>query len=123
MRLAHLRISEGGATPVVSADGQVWGDVSTFASRFTGACFEALPELHLRLPELSVVASTVNFGPPLTDIGKIVCIGLNYCDHAEETRAAIPGEPVVFLKTPDTVVGPGDEVLIPRRSAKTDYEG
>ena len=51
-----------------------------------------------------------------------MCIGLNYRDHAEETNAAIPGEPVLFLKTPDTVVGPNDEVLIPRRSTKTDYE-
>ena len=61
-------------------------------------------------------------GPPLARIGKIVCIGLNYRDHAEETGAAIPAEPVVFLKTPDTVVGPHDEVLVPRGSVKTDWE-
>ena len=61
-------------------------------------------------------------GPPLTGIGKIICIGLNYSDHAEETGATAPGEPVVFLKTPDTVVGPYDEVLVPRRSVKTDWE-
>jgi 2-keto-4-pentenoate hydratase/2-oxohepta-3-ene-1,7-dioic acid hydratase in catechol pathway len=62
------------------------------------------------------------FGPPLTGMGKIVCIGLNYLDHARETGAHPPAEPVVFLKTPDTVVGAHDEVLIPRRSTKTDYE-
>ncbi|HAM28292.1 MAG TPA: 2-hydroxyhepta-2,4-diene-1,7-dioate isomerase, partial [Microbacteriaceae bacterium] len=54
--------------------------------------------------------------------GKIVCIGLNYRDHAEETHAAIPAEPVVFMKDPSTIVGPFDEVLIPRRSVKTDWE-
>jgi 2-keto-4-pentenoate hydratase/2-oxohepta-3-ene-1,7-dioic acid hydratase in catechol pathway len=51
-----------------------------------------------------------------------VCIGLNYRDHAAETGADIPVEPVMFLKTADTVVGPDDDVLVPRRSTKTDYE-
>jgi 2-keto-4-pentenoate hydratase/2-oxohepta-3-ene-1,7-dioic acid hydratase in catechol pathway len=60
-------------------------------------------------------------GPPIRP-GKIVCIGLNYRDHAAETGAALPTEPVLFLKAPDTVVGPFDDVLIPRRSVKTDWE-
>ena len=64
----------------------------------------------------------VRVGPPLARPGKVICIGLNYRDHAEETGADIPGEPVMFLKTPDTVVGPYDEVLVPRRSVKTDWE-
>jgi 2-keto-4-pentenoate hydratase/2-oxohepta-3-ene-1,7-dioic acid hydratase in catechol pathway len=54
--------------------------------------------------------------------GKIVCIGVNYQAHAEESALEVPAEPVVFLKAPDTVVGPDDEILIPRRSTKTDYE-
>lgn len=61
-------------------------------------------------------------GAPLARPGKVVCIGLNYRDHAEETGAAEPAEPVVFMKAPDTVVGPEDQVLIPRASAKTDWE-
>uniref|UniRef100_A0AAU2V9U0 Fumarylacetoacetate hydrolase family protein n=1 Tax=Streptomyces sp. NBC_00003 TaxID=2903608 RepID=A0AAU2V9U0_9ACTN len=61
-------------------------------------------------------------GPPVARIGKVVCIGLNYHDHAEETGAAIPAEPVVFFKAADTVVGPNDTVLVPRRSVKTDWE-
>ena len=52
--------------------------------------------------------------PPIARPGKIVCIGLNYRDHAEETGAAVPAEPVVFMKDPSTVVGPFDDVLIPR---------
>ena len=64
----------------------------------------------------------VRVGPPLARPGKVICIGLNYRDHAEETGADIPGEPVMFLKTPDTIVGPYDEVLVPRRSVKTDWE-
>ncbi|MFE5581313.1 fumarylacetoacetate hydrolase family protein [Kitasatospora sp. NPDC056531] len=61
-------------------------------------------------------------GPPVARPGKVVCIGLNYRDHAEETGAAVPERPVVFLKDPSTVVGPFDPVLIPRGSAKTDWE-
>ena len=61
-------------------------------------------------------------GAPLARPGKIVCIGLNYRDHAAETGATLPTEPVLFLKAPDTVVGPFDDVLIPRRSVKTDWE-
>jgi 2-keto-4-pentenoate hydratase/2-oxohepta-3-ene-1,7-dioic acid hydratase in catechol pathway len=61
-------------------------------------------------------------GPPLGRIGKIVCIGLNYHDHAVETGATIPAEPIVFMKAPDTVVGPEDTVLVPRGSEKTDWE-
>ena len=61
-------------------------------------------------------------GPPIAAPGKVICIGLNYRDHAEETGADLPAEPVVFLKTADTIVGPYDEVLIPRKSVKTDWE-
>jgi 2-keto-4-pentenoate hydratase/2-oxohepta-3-ene-1,7-dioic acid hydratase in catechol pathway len=61
-------------------------------------------------------------GPPIATPGKIVCIGLNYHDHATETGAAVPEEPVVFMKDPSTIVGPYDEVLIPRQSRKTDWE-
>ncbi len=64
----------------------------------------------------------LRIGAPLARPGKVVCVGLNYRDHAEETGAAIPDRPVVFMKDPSTVVGPYDQVLIPRRSTKTDWE-
>jgi 2-keto-4-pentenoate hydratase/2-oxohepta-3-ene-1,7-dioic acid hydratase in catechol pathway len=64
----------------------------------------------------------LRLGPPLARPGKIVCIGLNYRDHAAETGAALPAEPVLFMKAPDTLVGPNDDVLIPRGSTKTDWE-
>ena len=72
------------------------------------------------LPE--VVTEGQRIGSPIPLPGKIVCIGLNYRDHAAETGARIPAEPIVFLKAPDTVVGPDDSVLVPRGSTKTDYE-
>ncbi|MEY9871696.1 2-keto-4-pentenoate hydratase/2-oxohepta-3-ene-1,7-dioic acid hydratase in catechol pathway [Streptacidiphilus sp. MAP12-33] len=74
------------------------------------------------LPELVPPAVGWRFGAPVARPGKVVCIGLNYRDHAEETGAAIPPRPVVFMKDPGTVVGPYDEVLIPRGSVKTDWE-
>ncbi|MBB5801811.1 2-keto-4-pentenoate hydratase/2-oxohepta-3-ene-1,7-dioic acid hydratase in catechol pathway [Saccharothrix ecbatanensis] len=61
-------------------------------------------------------------GAPVTRPGKVVCIGLNYADHAAETATEPPAEPVVFMKASNTVVGPDDVVLVPRGSVKTDYE-
>ncbi|UXY23658.1 fumarylacetoacetate hydrolase family protein [Streptomyces cynarae] len=72
------------------------------------------------LPALE--ADGLRIGPPVVRPGKIVCVGLNYRDHAAETGAAIPVRPVVFMKDPGTVVGPYDEVLVPRGSVKTDWE-
>ncbi len=82
------------------------------------AAFEAgsLPEI----PAGEVAG--LRTGAPVARPGKVVCIGLNYRDHAEETGAAIPPRPVVFMKDPYTVVGPMDDVLIPRRSVRTDWE-
>ncbi|MFJ2030261.1 fumarylacetoacetate hydrolase family protein [Streptosporangium sp. NPDC087985] len=77
----------------------------------------------LERDELPVLeAEGLRIGAPVARPGKIVCIGLNYRDHAEETGAAIPAEPIVFMKAPNTVIGPCDEVLIPRGSVKTDWE-
>lgn len=73
------------------------------------------------LPVLEASAE-LRVGAPIARPGKVVCIGLNYRDHAEETGAAIPEEPIVFMKDPSTVVGPFDDVLIPRGSTKTDWE-
>ncbi|KUJ66249.1 2-hydroxyhepta-2,4-diene-1,7-dioate isomerase [Streptomyces albus subsp. albus] len=72
------------------------------------------------LPELDPAGLRV--GPPVARIGKIVCVGLNYRDHAAEAGAEIPAEPILFLKAPDTVVGPDDTVLVPRGSERTDWE-
>jgi 2-keto-4-pentenoate hydratase/2-oxohepta-3-ene-1,7-dioic acid hydratase in catechol pathway len=66
-------------------------------------------------------AAAMRVGPPVQP-GKIVCIGLNYRGHVEETGAELPAEPVMFLKDATTVVGPFDDVRIPRSSVKTDWE-
>ncbi len=64
----------------------------------------------------------VRRGPPIARPGKIICVGLNYEDHARETGVELPDEPPLFMKAPNTVVGPDDEVIIPPGSEKTDWE-
>ena len=61
-------------------------------------------------------------GAPFARPHQILCIGLNYRDHAAETGAQVPPEPIVFTKSPNTLIGPNDDVLIPRKSVKTDWE-
>lgn len=72
--------------------------------------------------ELPVVPNDVRLGPPVARPSKIVCVGLNYVDHAKETNAAIPTEPILFLKSTTAIVGPNDDLVIPRHSTKTDWE-
>ncbi|MEV0621238.1 fumarylacetoacetate hydrolase family protein [Nonomuraea sp. NPDC050404] len=69
-----------------------------------------------------IEAEGQRIGAPIARPGKIVCIGLNFSDHAAESGAAVPAEPVVFMKASNTMVGPYDEVLVPRDSVKTDWE-
>ncbi|MDG4766799.1 fumarylacetoacetate hydrolase family protein [Solwaraspora sp. WMMD406] len=72
------------------------------------------------LPQLDV--SGVRVGAPVARPGTVACVGLNYARHAAESGAAPPAEPVVFLKASNTVVGPFDEIILPRGSTKTDWE-
>ena len=67
-------------------------------------------------------AGGVKILAPIQNPEKIICIGLNYADHAEESGMAIPEEPIVFSKYASTIIGPGDEIRVPPSSSKTDYE-
>ena len=71
---------------------------------------------------LPPVPAGARLGVPLTGISKIVCVGLNYADHAAETGQAIPKEPILFLKAISALNGPHDDIVIPRGSVKTDWE-
>ncbi|MGE8532663.1 MAG: fumarylacetoacetate hydrolase family protein [Acinetobacter guillouiae] len=77
---------------------------------------------NLDLSSLPLVAEGVRLGACVGNIGKFICIGLNYSDHAAETGAEVPAEPVVFNKWTSAVVGPNDNVEIPKNSFKTDWE-
>ena len=71
---------------------------------------------------LPMVPHAARLGVPLTGISKIVCVGLNYADHAAETGAPIPKEPILFLKALSALTGPHDDITVPRGSVKTDWE-
>jgi 2,4-didehydro-3-deoxy-L-rhamnonate hydrolase len=92
-----------------------------FKESITEGRLHSKPRIRLALP-LSRVPSTIRLGPPISRPSKIVCIGLNYRDHAAETRAAIPKEPVIFFKATTSLVGPNDAPVIPRNAAKVDWE-
>ena len=85
------------------------------------------PESLARLSELDPAAlpqvtGTPRIGPCVASVGKFICIGLNYSDHAAESGMAVPKEPVVFMKATSAIMGPNDDVIIPRDSLKTDWE-
>ena len=74
------------------------------------------------LASLPAVDSGERLGAPIANSGKVICVGLNYSDHAEESGMAIPSEPVLFMKSTTSICGPNDDVIIPRDSTKLDWE-
>lgn len=120
-----LRYGEKGAEKPAIVDAQgVIRDLSGIVADINGHVLEH--ELDkIRAADLSAlpeVPQDVRIGACVGNIGKFICIGLNYSDHAAETGADIPKEPVVFNKWTSAVVGPNDDVEIPRNSQKTDWE-
>src|ERR1043166_5166523 len=105
-------------------DGHV-RDLSEVVADISGEAL--LPESLRLLSEanilsLPLVSEDLRIGPCVAQVGKFICIGLNYADHAAESGAAIPREPVLFMKATSAICGPSDDVLIPRGSSKSDWE-
>ena len=101
------------------------GSVSDIAGQtLRPACLKALQALDVdTLPLIDgVPQQDLRLGPCIGDVGKFVCIGLNYADHAEEAGMPIPAEPIIFNKWTSAIVGPNDPIRIPRGSVKTDWE-
>jgi 2-keto-4-pentenoate hydratase/2-oxohepta-3-ene-1,7-dioic acid hydratase in catechol pathway len=103
-------------------------DASAFGEDYNEAFFEnnGLERLEAFIQanrgKLPVIADDVRLGSPVARPSKIICIGLNYAKHAIETGAPIPTEPVVFFKSTTSLVGPNDNITIPKNSQKTDWE-
>lgn len=103
-------------------------DVSAFGRDYDEDFFgtDGIDELNKWLAKnessCPVVADKVRLGAPLVRPSKIVCVGLNYAKHAEETGMALPTEPILFFKATSALVGPNDDVIIPKESEKTDWE-
>ena len=94
-------------------------DEGFFASNGIARLADFVQENEGKLPK---VDEKVRIGAPFARPSKIVCIGLNYKDHAEETGAKIPDEPIIFMKSTTALVGPFDNITIPKNSTKTDWE-
>lgn len=109
---------------VVDSNGQL-RDLSGVIADINGAAIndEALKKIAaLDLASLPLVPEGARFGPCVNNVGKFICIGLNYADHAAESGVAVPSEPVVFMKATSAITGPNDNVIKPRNSTKLDWE-
>jgi len=117
----------GEEKPGIAVD-DVFYDASGFGEDYNENFFETggLRRLENFLKKnknaLPKIGSNIRLGSPVCRPSKIVCIGLNYADHAKETNAAVPSEPVVFLKATSSLCGPFDDIIIPKNSEKTDWE-
>jgi 2-keto-4-pentenoate hydratase/2-oxohepta-3-ene-1,7-dioic acid hydratase in catechol pathway len=117
--------SAGAERPgLVNADGSI-ADLSGVVPDLAGAALspESLRQLAtVDSAKLPRAAAGARLGPCVAGVGKFIAIGLNYADHAAETGARIPSEPIVFMKATSCIVGPNDTVLKPRGSIKMDWE-
>jgi len=125
-----MRIGPAGSEkPVVRIDDTHYVDVSDVAGDFNEAFFardgiaglSSVVSERVAAGQLSELAGE-RIGAPIARPHQILCIGLNYSDHAAETGAAVPEEPILFTKSPNTLIGPYDDVRIPRGSTKPDWE-
>jgi 2-keto-4-pentenoate hydratase/2-oxohepta-3-ene-1,7-dioic acid hydratase in catechol pathway len=109
---------------VIGSDGKI-RDLSDHVKDIGGKDIDPKNLKKLRkidVDKLPKVSGNPRLGPCVADTGKLICIGLNYSDHAAETGATVPPEPIIFMKASSAIVGPNDDVLIPRGSQKTDWE-
>lgn len=109
---------------IVDRDGRV-RDLSGFVNDFNGKalsneCLDRIRELNIS--DLPVVNESARIGACVTGVSNFIAVGLNYADHAKESGMELPAEPVLFNKPPSCIVGPNDNVIIPKGSKKTDWE-
>lgn len=121
VRLGNLNAEK----PAVLVNGH-YLDVSAYFQDFNEDFFASdglnrLQEI-LKSTELPIIQSPERLGSCVARPSKIICVGLNYADHAKETGAAIPEEPILFFKSTSALSGPNDDVVIPKNSTKTDWE-
>ena len=124
MKLLRIGKKDQERPALLDNNGQL-RDLSAVVTDIAGATLS--PQSIARLQEidpstLPLVEGSPRIGACVGQVGKFICIGLNYADHAAETGAAIPAEPVVFSKWTSAIVGPDDDIEIPRNSRKTDWD-
>lgn len=124
MKLLHYGPLGQEKPGMLDKDGRI-RDLSGKVANFAGSTLlpESLDALRAIDPmTLPLIEGNPRLGACVAGTGKFICIGLNYSDHAAETGATVPPEPIIFMKASSAIVGPDDDVLIPRGSEKTDWE-
>jgi ureidoglycolate lyase len=124
MKLLRYGLAGQEKPGVLDPDGEI-RDLSGIIPDLAGTALlpESLDKLgKLDFSQLPKVTGRPRIGPCVGGVGKFICIGLNYADHAAESGMALPVEPVIFMKATSSIMGPDDQVMIPRGSKKTDWE-
>jgi 2-keto-4-pentenoate hydratase/2-oxohepta-3-ene-1,7-dioic acid hydratase in catechol pathway len=109
---------------ILDSNGEI-RDASSIVSDYAGRALlpESIHQLrNIDLSSLPRVSGNPRIGPCVGNVGKFICIGLNYSDHAAESGVPVPAEPVIFMKATSSICGPNDDTVIPRNSKKTDWE-
>jgi 2-keto-4-pentenoate hydratase/2-oxohepta-3-ene-1,7-dioic acid hydratase in catechol pathway len=121
-----IRFGEAGKERPGIIHDEKWYDVSGFVKDYDETFFatDGVQKLQSFVDQnsLTEVAANQRLGCPVDKPSKIICIGLNYAQHARETNAEIPKEPIIFFKATTSVSGPNDDIIIPKNSNKTDWE-
>jgi ureidoglycolate lyase len=121
-----LRVGNKGAEkPALLHTDGTYRDISSIVPDLKGDALTDAGLAKIRAADpakLPILDSKLRIGPCVGFVGKFICIGLNYADHAAETGAAIPAEPIIFMKATSAVIGPNDDVIIPKNSLKPDWE-
>jgi ureidoglycolate lyase len=121
-----LRVGARGAEkPAILHSDGTYRDLSTIVPDLKGDALTPAGLQKIRAADASklpVLDGKLRIGPCVGFVGKFICVGLNYADHAAETGAAIPKEPILFAKATSAIIGPNDDVIIPKNSQKPDWE-
>ena len=119
---------KGKELPGIKIDDSTSIDVSAFINDYNESFFEnndlekLKKWLSINIDSCPKISNKTRLGPPLVRPSKIICVGLNYSKHANESGMAVPKEPVLFFKSTTSIIGPFDDVIIPKNSDKTDWE-
>ena len=124
MKLVRFGAAGAEKPGLVDADGNI-RDLSSHVSEITGESLAPARLAHLKTIDpksLPLAPKGVRLGAPVTNVRNFIAVGLNYADHAKETGAEIPKEPILFNKLANCIIGPNDNVMIPKNSLKLDWE-
>ncbi len=120
---------KGSEKPAIAIDELSYIDVSDLVSDYDSEFFESewTDQLQKAFEQRVAAGKALSIGDqrigaPFTRPHQIICIGLNYADHAKESGAEVPPEPIIFTKAPNTLIGPNDDVVIPKNAEKADWE-